>query len=67
MTNYYMPRQRRKILIKKIFWVTVICAVAFGWLYLASKHDEAVMKVQYCWDAQGNHFVAPNQNCLVRP
>lgn len=33
------------------------------WMGLVSRNDEARSKIEYCFDSQGNHYVAPDINC----
>jgi len=46
-----------------ILLVIGVASVMSLMLAFSVKHDAKVMAVEYCWDNQGNHYVAPNANC----
>lgn len=40
--------------------IAVLVIVWIGW---SNKQTDKAMEIQYCWDSQGNHYVAPSEQC----
>lgn len=65
--HYTMTRGARKNRIKRriIFVLQLIAVIVAVFMVVkwSAKRDETFMKIAYCWDEAGEHYVAPNPNC----
>ena len=44
-------------------WFIIIVMLAGLWLSFTANLDKQRMAVEYCWDSNGQHYVAPDPNC----
>lgn len=67
MTNYSMQQGRvrnDKIkLIKRIVLFTLVFWGVVMFLRFSAERDAKIMEIEYCWDSNGQHYVAPNEAC----
>lgn len=67
MVNYVMTegakRNKRIKIAKWVVGIAVVVGVVAGILYWSSKRDAQLMSINYCWDEQGEHYLAPNPAC----
>ena len=68
MTNYYMQkgarRNKRIKLFKKILIGLGILIAIVMYMQWNSKQLDKIMAIEYCWDSNGDHYVAPDERCL---
>lgn len=68
MTNYYMQsgakRNKRIKLFKKILTILIILATVFMYMRWNNAQLNKIMEIEYCWDSNGDHYVAPDERCL---
>lgn len=71
MTNYSMQKGRErndkiKFIQKFILGLMLAFSIIFGMVQLFKfwdRQDSKIMSVDYCWDDNGQHYVAPNPAC----
>lgn len=70
MVNYSMQKGRKLNDLKKLVTrILIIIALIIGIVYFlkwSDKQTDALMAIDYCWDLNGQHYVAPNENCAIR-
>lgn len=47
---------------KIMFVLCLLLAMGYG-LTILNDRDDRLMEIEYCWDSQGEHYVAPNEMC----
>lgn len=67
MKNYKMTRGRKINDIKKVvFKIIIFIFISFmiiGLFKLFEIQDSKLNKINYCWDSNGEHYVAPDERC----
>lgn len=53
-------------LLNRILLFTVMMVALYYFGVWTLYKDAELMKVDYCWDSSGQHYVAPNDNCILR-
>lgn len=48
---------------KTVLVMMVLLILGGFWLNFCAKLDEERMKIEYCWDSNGQYYVAPDPNC----
>lgn len=55
--------ERTKKVIAATMWLGAII-IACSWIIIWSDAKDAeLMKINYCWDSSGQHYVAPDARC----
>ena len=65
---YFKPfavyqRERRIAMLNKFLFVVAVVFLAVIWVSWATQYNKAINSVNYCWDSNGEHYVAPNPAC----
>lgn len=47
----------------KYIYIAIALVLVFSWLRFTSHLDAQRMQVTYCFDYEGNHYVAPDERC----
>lgn len=58
-TAFMKPPYDYGQLIKRLAVASVVIVVACLWLKWSADRDEQIMKIQYCWNSDGSHYVCP--------
>lgn len=65
--NYTLSEgMRRNRIVRFIQWFFFLLAIVFSIALLFTWFewkDAQVMSIQYCWDSNGDHYVAPDERC----
>ncbi len=67
MTNYNMSegikRNNRIKWIKRVVGLVLVIFALINLFKYWDKQEAEMLNIQYCWDSEGNHYVAPNEAC----
>ena len=66
-SDCYWPQNRTSKRVRFIQWFILGLAIVFSVMLLFKYFawsDARYMETEYCWDEDGNHYVAPNYNCI---
>ena len=61
--NLYMDKLNKKVKVLEIVGILSIIVLVLVILKVSSIHSARVMEIDYCWDSNGQHYVAPNEMC----
>lgn len=68
MTNYYMQagakRNKRIKIVKNVLLCLVVVFIVGIWFKWNIEQTDKIMSIQYCWDSEGDHYVAPDERCV---
>lgn len=68
MTNYYMQagarRNKRIKILKNIVLILAIVLIIGAWFKWNMEQTDKIMSIEYCWDSNGEHYVAPDERCV---
>lgn len=48
---------------KETIVLTTFFILGIIWIAISASIDKERMKIEYCYDSNGQHYVAPNDNC----
>lgn len=48
---------------KNILLIIIVVLIAGAFIGWTEKRDAQLMSINYCWDSNGEHYIAPNEAC----
>ena len=57
-------RNKRIKIVKNVLLCLVVVFIVGIWFKWNIEQTDKIMSIQYCWDSEGDHYVAPDERCV---